>query len=168
MTKRTATDLKTQASLRFPDNTSRQITPIEQRLQANHDADSYPNHMDLTAVASDDGKLLGVDYAGRVIEVKNYFAGGGSPPITVSTNTTITASFGFYVFKSLVADTTLTMPASPFDGQRFEVKRRDQSGYKAIVDPNGASFDDDLTIELIHNEALVLTWDDTDSIWLVS
>ncbi len=130
MTKRTASDLITQAATRYPDNTTGSIVPGDaDRPQHGDIADSQLNHLDLTNAAVFTGQGLRCNKTTGLVEP------GGT--IVANWTATQTTTYQALAGEAVIVDAsggdfTVTAPAAPSDGDVFAVKHISGTGVVTV------------------------------------
>jgi len=85
------------------------------------------------------------------------------PPVSTGINLTLDQDLHDVVI--ITAVVTVTLPASPEDGQEFTVKRR-YAGASGTLDGNGNDIDGESTVEIRDQDALVVVYSSTEGEWV--
>jgi hypothetical protein len=168
MTKRTTAELTTDILALLADGgqTGLGIPAADHRQIENNLVDSFPNKMDLTASADDDGNVLILDVTGRDVIKAALPSVAGRGLTVVTGSATLSGKAGRVRVDCTSGDITLTLPASPSDGMMFQIKRADdQSGNDLTLDGNGKTIEGDSTVPLYSGEALTLVFNTTADTW---
>jgi len=168
MTKQSTTDLQSLVSNNLQDGgqSGLGIPAVDHREVENNLIDSFPNKMDLTASADDDGNVLILDVTGRDVIKASLPSVAGRGLTVVTGSATLTGKAGRVRVDCTSGDITLTLPASPSDGMMFQIKRADdQSGNDLTISGNGKTIEGDSTVPLYSGEALTLVFNTTADTW---
>jgi len=167
MTKKNAADLISSSATRYPNQLTGLITYASHQDQHDDEADSYLNHLDLTAISTDDDKPTVVDYASRLIAPAAHHCLDCLAWTDLTGNVTVAVSAVKYLIAP-ASNLTVTLAAAPTNGDKVQVKVVDLGGYTVTIDGNGNNLDSVATMSLSSGDSLTFEYNSTLALWIVT